>query len=202
MRKPFWGESSGNRRPGRWRLRLPWIGRRLRMASGQALVEFAIVFLPVCLIIMGGIDFGAIFKDVIAVRQGVSDGARQAAVGQFGASASCGLTGATGSASTQDLMCLVHSLDGVNNDAKTRVAIFVGDSAHQGSYVVGQPVTICEQYQEHSLTGILSFINGNVAMATATDRVEVQASGGLTSGQETSLKGSWPAVCTTGPNPA
>ena len=44
-----------------------------REQRGQALVEFALVFLPLALIILGGIDFGLVFKNFISVRQGVSD---------------------------------------------------------------------------------------------------------------------------------
>lgn len=164
------------------------------------MVEFALVFVPIALIIFGGIDFGFIFKDVIGMRQGVSDGARQAAVGQFGTNSGCTLAGASGSTATKQLMCLVHSLDGINNDSITRVAVFVGDNSGSG-YAVGQPVTICEQYQMHSATGILSFINGHVASSTATDRVEVTSSGGLSSGQEAPLSGSWSSTCTSGPPP-
>ncbi len=42
---------------------------------------------PARLIILGGIDFGFVFKDFISARQGVSDAARQASVGQFGSTA-------------------------------------------------------------------------------------------------------------------
>ncbi len=193
--------------------RLPRLRRFLRLLRrdqrGQALVEFGLVFLPLALIIFGGIDFGFVFKDFISTRQGVSDAAREAAVGQFGSTSSCGLVGAgAANAQTQKLMCLVHSLMGLDSNV-TRVAVDVGDSGHQGLYAGPadtngpQPITICAQYQLHSTTGILPFINGNVATSTATDMIELS---GVTtapnSARETAFSGSWPSQCTSGPAPA
>ena len=185
-----------------------------RDQRGQALVEFALVFLPLCLIIMGGIDFGFVFKDFISARQGVSDAARQAAVGQFGAtlpgSTNCRSLVGAGSANTQtqQLMCSVLSLVGVDQ-SRVRVAIDVGDSSNQNTFAGPedtngpQPVTICVQYQLQSVTGILPFINGKVATSTATEMIEVS---GVTpvpnTAAETSFSGNWPSTCTNGPAPA
>jgi TadE-like protein len=202
--------------------RLPRLRSFLRIVRrnerGQSLVEFALLAPILFGVIFGGIDLGFVFKDYIGVRQGVSDAARQAAVANFGSTTSCGLVGAGGNATTQKLMCLVHSLDGIGDTGRTRVAIFVGDSSHKDKYLGPsdsgggpQPITICEQYHLHSVTGITSlFINNTVATSTATDMIEVSgtaASSAPISGAETSLKPSapnqgWPTVCTSGPAPA
>ncbi len=149
--------------------------RQLRDAKGQALVEFALVLGPLLLVVFGLIDFGSIYFNMIGMRQGVSDGSRQAAVGQYGNS-TCTLTGVPAGATTgvKDLMCLVHSLDGVNNDSTTRVAVIVGDSGTPTqTYAAGTPVTICEQYALSSLTGLFSpLIGGHIATSVVTSRIE------------------------------
>lgn len=177
---------------------------RLRDASGQSLVEFALVLLPLCLIIMGIIDFGWIFKNYIGAQSGVRDAARQVAVGNYGTDSTCTLTGA-GSLSTQvkQVLCLVHDNDGINDDAHTRVALVVGDSAHQssGGYVQNQPITICEQYQVQSLTGAFGYITSAIhgVVTKTTTIIESTNPSALPSGlsAETSLGGSfnWASNC-------
>ena len=170
---------------------------RLRCSRGQALIEFALVLAPLMLVFMGIIDFGFLLSDVIGVRQGVGDTARQAAVGQFGSNTSCTLAGA-GSASTnaKALLCLAHSQDSINNDAITRVAIVVGDTG-SSTYAVGAPVTICEEYALRSLSGFTSpLLNGHFATVVATERVETLTTGGLSAAQETALSGSSWSFCT------
>ncbi len=170
---------------------------RLRCSSGQSLVEFALVVVPLLLIITGIVDFGLTISNVIGMRQGVSDGGRQAAVGQFGVNSSCTLSGISAApVSDKQLMCLTHSHDGINNDSSTRIAIVVGDSS-SSTYAVGKPVTICEEYALHSITGILSpFLNGRVATSAATVRVDVLNSTALSAAQETPLAGSSWSFCT------
>lgn len=181
-----------------------------RDERGQALVEFVLVALPLFLIILGGIDFGAIFKNVIEMRQAVSSSGRQAAVGLLGTTSNCGLTGVvaangdTNSPTTGDknLMCTVHSQDGIG-DSRARVMIIVGDSSTAGKnkYATNLPVTICEQYALTSLSGMLSsLINGHFATTSTTQLVATLDSGsdgGLTSAQETALPGSSWSFCTT-----
>jgi Flp pilus assembly pilin Flp len=184
------------------------VRRLVRSERGTALIEFALVLLPLALIIFGGIDFGFVFKDYIGVRQGVSDAARQSAVAQFGTNSTCfpGVASAAGgNGATAELMCTVHSLDGIDGDTRTKVAIFVGDRAHSGDFAQGQPITICEEYQLHSVTGILPFINNTVATSTATDMIEDTPPNGTTtptSAHETPLNGkAWPSICINGPDP-
>jgi hypothetical protein len=190
------------------------LGAFRRDERGQSLVEFALVFLPLCLIILGGIDFGFVFKDFISARQGVSDAARQAAVGQFGTTSpgtpNCrSLVGAGGAnTQTQKLMCSVLSLAGIDQ-SRVRVAIDVGDSSHQNTFAGPtdtngpQPITICLQYQLQSVTGIIPFINNKVATSTATEMIEVSGVSPVpNTAAETSFSGTWPSSCTTGPAPA
>ena len=68
--------------------------------SGEVLVEFAFICPILFLLIFGIIDFGSVYNDLISLRQGVREGARQGSVGVFGGSTSCQLQGATGSTAT------------------------------------------------------------------------------------------------------
>jgi hypothetical protein len=163
--------------------------RRLSRASGQALVELALVLVPLMLLITGGVDFGLVWSDVIGMRQGVSSTARQAAVGEFGGDNSCTLTGGSFSGNTQYLACLVHDSDGVGNDSRTRVKILVGDASQATpSYLSNHPITICEQYLTRDVTGIIPFIGGHIATAKVTAMVEPGVvEGTISSTAETSI---------------
>jgi hypothetical protein len=149
----------------------------LRSEQGQSLVEFALVILPLAVVVMGIIDFGSIYSNVIGVRQGVADGARQASVGQFGSISNCPLSGVSGPmpgiTQIKEIMCTVHASDGINDDGSTRVSVIVGDSTGAQNYAVGTPITVCEMYAVHSLTGMLSpLLKGHFATSVVTERIE------------------------------
>jgi Flp pilus assembly protein TadG len=174
----------------------------VRDEEGQAFVEFALVAVPLILLLLGMIDFGIIFTNVIGMRQGVSDAARQAAVGQFGSSASCTLAGSgTFTTADKELMCLVRSLDGLNDDSTTRVGIIVGDTSST-SYANGGAITVCEEYALNSTTGLLSAaFSGHVVTTVVTQRVETLnsttplGSGSSAIQEETALPGSSWSFC-------
>lgn len=180
----------------------------LRNESGQALIEFALVLLPLALLVMGIIDFGWIFKNYIGVRQGVRDAARQVSVGNFGTDSSCTLNGSftdpTGN--IHKILCLVHDNDDLNNDAITRVALVVGcdpaapnNACNPPTYAAGEPITICEEYQVQSLTGAFGYISRQVhgVVTKTTMIVENAPTGALSPGRyvENSIFGSWSSQC-------
>lgn len=169
------------------------------------MLEFALILIPVVVLIMGGVDFGFLWSDVDGMRQGVGSAARQAAVGEFGGDSSCVLTGGSFSGNTRLLACLVHDADGIGDDARTRVKIVVGDAAQATpSYQPNHPITICEQYMTRDLSGLLPFIGGHIATARTTIMVEPGTpANAVTSTQETSIDGnssSW-NFCTTPSGP-
>jgi hypothetical protein len=165
---------------------------------GLAIVEFILV-LPVLLaLLVGVIDFGFLFNDVISVRQGARDGGRQAAVGKFGSDNSCSLTGFSGHPNAQYLFCLTKSRDGLD-DADTRVAVIVGEGGPGPPvYAIGKPVTVCEQYRMRSITGVLRRIFKDKVFTTRTTfRVEVlNNAGGLGDASEAPLPGGSWSFCT------
>jgi TadE-like protein len=166
---------------------------------GVALVEFTLIMPFLLILVVGIIDFGLMFGDVIGVRGGVGDGGRQAAVGKFGSDGSCWLDpeyNVTGSA--QMLMCLVKSRDSTPDD-RTRVRVMVGEvGCEQGPgacYAVGQPVTICEQYQMKSIAGkmptLTTPVDGKVFTTRSVVRIETLSGFGLQTAWEKPLKSSW-----------
>lgn len=147
--------------------------------SGVALVEFALIVPFLLILIVGIIDFGFLFNDVISVRQGARDGGRQAAVGKFGSDASCPLFLSTpASPEAMKLMCLTKDRDNVNDD-RTRVRLMVGDGSppHEPAYAVGKPIAICVQYEMRSLTRVLPVLSGRVFTTRTVFRVETVAPG-------------------------
>jgi len=85
----------------------------MKSEDGSA-VEMALV-LPVLVLVLAGIlDFGLVFSDLMALKQGVGAGVRQGVVAQAGSSSSCSITGAAGAAAdTKKLMCLTKSMVGL-----------------------------------------------------------------------------------------
>jgi Flp pilus assembly protein TadG len=115
-----------------------------RGERGAALVEFAIVFPLLALIVFGIIQFGTTYNNYEAVRQGVRDAAREGVVGQFGTNTNCGLTGLTSAnTQTQELMCLTKTFIGVGNS--TRVKVLVVDS---GLAPPNGALVVCAQYPQ------------------------------------------------------
>ena len=57
----------------------PYIHRRSRRQRGQALVEFALVSVPLALLLLGAIEFGVLFGHKIEISGGARAGARYAA---------------------------------------------------------------------------------------------------------------------------
>lgn len=121
------------------------------------------------ILVVGIIDFGLVFNDVISVRQGARDGGRQASVGEWGTDTSCPLYGASGSDQAKALMCFTKGRDDVP-DHRTRVALIVGDGSLGPAYAVGKPIAICEQYLMKSITGIMPALTNPVHNRVFTTR--------------------------------
>src|SRR5439155_764186 len=73
------------------------------------LVEFAFICPLLFLLIFGIIDFGSAYNDLISLRQGVREGARQGSVGVFGGPGCRLQSGLLGSPETRRLMCLTKN---------------------------------------------------------------------------------------------
>jgi hypothetical protein len=153
---------------------------------GATLVEFAFICPLLFLLIFGIIDFGSAYNDLISLRQGVREGARQGSVGVFGGTTGCQLQGASGSTETRELMCLTKNRIG-SDDADLRVKVDLNTENK-----VGQGLLVCAQRPVKSVSGFLSpvldgrFMRTKVEIAIET----VPAGTSLTAGEEDPPSGS------------
>ena len=158
------------------------------------MVELAIILPIFLLLVFGVIQFGITYNNLITLRQGTREAARQGAVGNFGSTTSCSLTGVTGSPSTdvQKLMCLTKQQIGLNY-ANTRVKILSGsaDFTSSGSFQKGEAIIVCVQYPVDSMAKFVTPVLGSAVLKTKTSmRIETAYSTTETGGEETALSGS------------
>jgi Flp pilus assembly protein TadG len=173
--------------------------RRRRSERGAALVEFALVVPLVLLLLFGVIEFGVVWSNQIAVRQGVREGARAGVVANFGTTTSCSLHGTTGaSADIQKLMCTTKNRIGID---PSKVYVMV---AFDSSYATGQGMVVCAQGPIKSFTGMFSpLLNGKFYRTKVEMNVEQVPTGVTeTGGAEnvSAIGGDW-SWCTAS-NPA
>jgi TadE-like protein len=179
---------------------------RSRGERGAALVEFAIILPLFVLLIFGIIEFGMTYNDFISVRQGTREAARQGAVGNFGTTTSCSLTGLSGGPSTdiQKLMCLTKAQIGLGY-SNTRVKVLSGntDLSGAGTFTKGDALILCVQYPVDTTAKLISPVLGGAILKTKTSmRIETQYSSTETGGQEAALSGGdWSWCTVTGSSP-
>lgn len=156
---------------------------RDRREHGAALIEFALVFPILVLLLFGTVDFGMVLLNMSTTKQGTREGARQAVVANFGSSTSCAATPNSISGESRKLICLVKDRIGLDN-ADTRLKITF-PSANQ----VGNSLLVCAQYPMRSTTGLLGpAINGRVIRTKVEMRIE-KADTNLVAVSETALPG-------------
>jgi hypothetical protein len=146
------------------------LARRRRDHRGLAMVEMAIVTPFLLLIAFGIIEFGSVHNKRIEISQGVREGARLAARGEY---ASCGGVEA----------CTQNRIGG-DLGAGTTVWVVVPTSA-----AIGDEVTVCASSDIHPITPIMGqFLNGKSITSEMTMRIE-KASSLVSTGGEPSWCG-------------
>jgi Flp pilus assembly protein TadG len=152
---------------------------------GAALVEFALVFPVLFMLLAGMIDFGMVFSNLNSTRQGVREGARQAVVADFGTDTACPIVGVTPAATTTKLMCLTKGRIGLR-EQDTRVKV-----AFSNTNEVGGGILVCAMYPMSSVTGTFApVLNGRVVTTKVEMRIE-KVDETLTPAAETALNGDW-----------
>jgi len=150
--------------------------RLVRDERGQGVVEFALILPALLLILVGILEFGSIYSDVISMRQGVREAGRQGSVGNVGSTPDCGLSpDDSPSADMKSLMCLAKAQAGVGDGIKLRVKFANEDLTLTGSptFKPGNAIIICAVYPLQSLTGMFQpFLNGRNARTKAAFRIE------------------------------
>ena len=147
-------------------------GDRQRGESGAALVEFAIVFPLVILLLMGIIDFGFGLSNLNSMRHGTREAVRRAVVADVGTYTGCDIAGAV-SGETQKLVCQVKAQTGLP-ESRLRVKVLVPDD-----HTEGDPLILCSQYPLESITGMFSSLLNNKTVHTEVHmRIEKTSSDG------------------------
>ncbi len=164
------------------------------------MVELAIILPIFLLLVFGVIQFGITYNNMITLRQGTREAARQGAVGNFGSTTSCSLTGVTGSPSTdiQKLMCLAKQQIGLSY-ANTRVKILSGsaDFTSSGTFQKGEAIIVCVEYPVDAMAKFVTPVLGSAVLKTKTSmRIETSYTNAETGGQETALSGGNWGWCT------
>jgi hypothetical protein len=180
--------------------------RRARGERGASMVELAIILPLFLAIVFGVIEFGITYNNLITIRQGTREAARQGAVGNFGSTTSCSLTGVSGSPSTdiQKLMCLAKQQIGLSY-ANTRVKILSGsaDFSSSGSFQKGEAIIVCVEYPVDTMAKFVTPVLGSAVLKSKTSmRIETSYSSTETGGQETALSsGDWSWCTVSGAAP-
>ena len=164
------------------------------------MVELAIILPIFLLLVFGVIQFGITYNNLITLRQGTREAARQGAVGNFGGTTSCSLTGLTGSTSTdvQKLMCLAKQQVGLSY-ANTRVKVLSGsaDFTSSGTFQKGESIIVCVEYPVDAMAKFVTPVLGTATLKTKTSmRIETSYTSTQTGGQETALNGGNWSWCT------
>lgn len=151
---------------------------------GGSAVEMALV-LPVLVLILAGIlDFGLLFNDIMALKQGVGAGVRQGVVAKVGSTSTCAIAGsASMNAETKKLMCLTKSMVGMDPaEVRTKVTF-------PGSKLKGGSLVVCAQAPLESKTSIFDPILNGAIKAKVHMRIEQDLSA-MGSASEFALAGS------------
>lgn len=168
------------------------------------LVEFAFVLPVLVLFLFAIVDFGFVFSDWSAVRQGGSDGLRQALVNTKpaapgGTTWSCptpdGFNGSAPVAGSDamNMVCFAKSRVGLDQ-ASTRVKIFFSNN-----FVAGQSVKLCVQYKATSRSGLFSSLLAGRVISTQVESLIEQDEPTMTPVEEKPISSGpgWPASCGT-----
>jgi Flp pilus assembly protein TadG len=147
--------------PSRRRNQRP--ARRLQGDDGAALVEFAILAIPLFTIVFGVIEFGWAFFQNLDVRHGAREGARLAAVNY---------RETTTATSAEQLTQIVNETCDRMDSGDNVVVRF----HRTGTSAVGQVIQVRVQKPLDQLTGFLDFALGGVTLRSDIEiRIEQRA---------------------------
>jgi Flp pilus assembly protein TadG len=134
---------------------LLFLSRYIKNNRGQAIVEFALVFPWLILMLVGVIEFGLILNQYMVMSEAAREGARSAALGADNATVTAAVQAAVSS----------QSID------KSRITVSINPS---GARVRGNAVTVTAAYPVKTITQMMSvFFTGTPTVeGSATMRVE------------------------------
>lgn len=148
--------------------------------------------LPLLLMVVFGIvEFGTTYTNYISLRDGVRQGARSGAVGNFGPPPSCTLQGADEASDTvRRLMCLTKQEVGLD-ERELRVKIISANPGFTGpgTFAKNDALIVCAQIPTKAVTGFLgTALAGKVLRTKIAMRIE-RSDIVATAGDETAPSG-------------
>lgn len=154
--------------------------------QGASLVEFALVLPLLAVLLFGILEFGMALNDYQSIRQGTREGARQAAVQQYGSTPStCG--DSSWPSEVRQTVCLTESRIGLGSGVAVAV-VFTNISASENS------VRVCTQRNVDPVTGLIPAIDNVILKTSIEMRMEKPVPASVTPGnlyQETAGDWSW-----------
>lgn len=124
--------------------------------GGATAVEFALLMPILFMLVFGILDYGMLFYDMIGLRQGAREAARQAVVQRPDAACTAGTM-------MDKVVCSTRraSNNTLGDASGVRVRVLTPDGWVQGGRLV-----VCSQVKEKSLTGFVPFPSGTIKTMT------------------------------------
>jgi len=143
--------------------------------DGAAALEFGLVAPLLFMVLFGIISYGLWFDDSLNLRQGVREAARQAVVGNFGTTTSCGasysVTLPADSTDMQELIC----------QTKEQVSAITGPTSVMveapNGWNVGDQLLVCAMVKANAVPDLVPLPNDRVIRWKTTMSIEVAAPG-------------------------
>ena len=191
----LWDRSSMNSLAtcrSRWTASALTCGRsRARSSMGEAgatIVEFAIMLPVFVVLLFGSIEFMFAFGDLSALRSGVREAARSAAVSDYGTTTSCTVVAESSAPvipdSTKRLLCRAKERIGLA-ESSVRVSITL-----PSTYVVGSTILMCAQAPFGNRTKVLTSAISSFILKNKLSMRAESVDSTLTSFAEVPLPGS------------
>lgn len=137
--------------------------RRRRRDRGAALVEFAMAFPILVLLMMGVIDFGVNYGNKVQSTHAAREGARAGSVGRVGTDADCDIYGTTVSIEVTRLVCLTKARTHMDDrNVRVRIAYMDGSGRYTNDFSDATrlankySIMVCVASRAYSLSGMLT----------------------------------------------
>jgi Flp pilus assembly protein TadG len=147
---------------------------------GAAALEFGLVSPIIFAVLFGTLTYGLWFNDSLNLRQGLREAARQGVVGEYGDTATCGMTytASVPSANVKKLMCQAESEVGaLTGETYIKVAL----PAH---WVRGQQILVCGMVHADRLPGLVPLPDDRMIRWSSRMSIEKVAPGQVEAGGE------------------
>lgn len=180
--------------------------RRRRDERGSQLVEFALVFPLLVLILLAIVDFGTLFGGYVTLRSGVAAAARSASLGEYAYAGAKTCTGGPNSATAQMVCSVLADVGALTATASSSQQVGIcflapgaSDSACGGESSAGtsiaNDVVVCASATAKSVTGVTTpFINGRQISAMSRLVLEQPQPSGTATSFDAFTSGSPPVV--------